>query len=471
VDRKSVVTKGNKHGPVAQVVMYTLAHVVQGRAALGFAIPEKIPAAVVVGKVEKKKSEARNKTSRLPRRGRRNKNIPETRTVTPKESSVGRSTWDLVHLATPNKCGGRYSFGVDAFGSLSDRDCAKLSLAAYLCVMASGMQVASEWLEQVRAKGSSDAAAPPALISGRALYFGDKQLEGYKVLASPVGRYSSHGFRIGQGELLEVAVDLDDLKAQASSLIFWCRDDPLKGVGAEDVLIKVTSIPCYNMLVRGTQSILFNPSSWKTRKDIVDLLSHSLHALYVTEQSTGLVQLLPNLKKQGFHPLRPEVLLNRFDCNWNLLWVALSEFVLGTLVTLADAGIIHADIRPGYDETANLFYSGKEIRMIDLDGLVLFTTWRREGLAIEHPKYIQLNELEGIHGALDFVYLQVIIVAETWLGKLKNRDVNANALLARSGLLTDLGKLVVDVARIREVLESYEKRFDDEDRRRTASNP
>lgn len=109
--------------------------------------------------------------------------------------------------------------------------------------------------------------------------------------------------------------------------------------------------------------------------------------------------------------------------------------------------------------------------MIDLDGLVLFTTWRREGLAIEHPKYIQLNELEGIHGALDFVYLQVIIVAETWLGKLKNRDVNANALLARSGLLTDLGKLVVDVARIREVLESYEKRFDDEDRRRTASNP
>jgi hypothetical protein len=214
------------------------------------------------------------------------------------------------------------------------------------------------------------------------------------------------------------------------------------------------------MLVRGTHGILFNPSSLKARKDLVDILASSLHALYVTEQSTGLVQLLPNLRHQNFHPLRPQALLSSNGCNWNLLWDAFRRFVLGTLVVLADAGVIHADLRPGYDETANLFYNGEEIRMIDLDSLVWFSVWRQEGLAIDHPKYIQLKELDGIHVALDFVYLQVILVAEAWLGKLVNRRVNANALLARSGLLPDSDdKRVVDAGRIREVFECNEKRF------------
>jgi hypothetical protein len=40
--------------------------------------------------------------------------------------------------------------------------------------------------------------------------------------------------------------------------------------------------------------------------------------------------------------------------------------------------------------------------------------------------------------------------------------VNANALLARSGLLPDADdKRVVDACRIREVFESYEKRFNE----------
>jgi hypothetical protein len=47
--RACVVTEGYTHGPVAQVVMYNLAHVLRGRAALGHPLPENIPSAVILG--------------------------------------------------------------------------------------------------------------------------------------------------------------------------------------------------------------------------------------------------------------------------------------------------------------------------------------------------------------------------------------------------------------------------------------
>jgi hypothetical protein len=292
--RKDVVTKGSKHGPVAQVVMSTLAHVLRGRAALGGSIPQRIPAAVILGRKKKKKDANAQQTDK---QGEKNSAAPSASGG----SCSGKNNWALVHLATPLECGGQFTIGVDASGSLLDDGGAEQSLAAYLTVMTSGMRAASEWLYRVGVD-AQHIEAPPALISGRALYFGDVKLPLPRMIASPVGRYKTNGFRITQGELLELKVDLRRLRSTAptDTGIFWFREgNRIESCDVEGpILIKVTSFPCINLLVRSTGSLLFRLGAVGVERNVevlVDTLAPSIHALYRTEANTGLVQLLPNL--------------------------------------------------------------------------------------------------------------------------------------------------------------------------------
>jgi hypothetical protein len=51
--------------------------------------------------------------------------------------------------------------------------------------------------------------------------------------------------------------------------------------------------------------------------------------------------------------------------------------VLRTLIPLARSGIIHSDLRHGYDDTANILYHEEtfELRIIDLNSLIQFKHW------------------------------------------------------------------------------------------------
>jgi hypothetical protein len=61
---------------------------------------------------------------------------------------------------------------------------------------------------------------------------------------------------------------------------------------------------------------------------------------------------------------------------------------------------------------------------------------------------------------LDFVYLRVICVAEAWLNKVKNDEVNVNDLLERSGK-ERVGKYMnIGVSDIEEILGEYQSRFE-----------
>jgi hypothetical protein len=122
------------------------------------------------------------------------------------------------------------------------------------------------------------------------------------MIASPVGRYKTNGFRITQGELLELKVDLRRLRSTAptDTGIFWFREgNRIESCDVEGpILIKVTSFPCINLLVRSTGSLLFRLGAVGVERNVevlVDTLAPSIHALYRTEANTGLVQLLPNL--------------------------------------------------------------------------------------------------------------------------------------------------------------------------------
>jgi hypothetical protein len=280
------------------------------------------------------------------------------------------------------------------------------------------------------------------------------------------------GYRSTQGELARAKVNLKMLKSlePSSGDVLWLQPDGTEYDDAEvSVLIKVSSVACFNTLVGDVSNgILFDPESWKSKADVAKKLYPSLHGFFVTSLNAGIVQLLPNLYDQGFRPLRPEDLQKEPGFKWTKLWDAFGEFVLGTLVTLADAAIVHADIRPGYDETANLFCKDAEIRMIDLDSLCKLKGWQsKEGSLKNYPRYINTRELAKwvrINKSLAFVYLQVILVAQTWLEQEQKKDVDANWLLKKSGKLPRTGSILdVDRDCIQGVLLEYRAVFDGKD--------
>jgi hypothetical protein len=219
-------------------------------------------------------------------------------------------------------------------------------------------------------------------------------------------------------------------------------------------LIKVTSLPCFNVLVGNTGYLFELGTGLLPPAEIRSVLSRSLHGVYVTRDARGMVQVLPSLRRRGFDRLRPAVAAEE-EGGWGRLWSAFEEFVLTTLVPLAQARIVHPDIRPGFDETANLLYHSEEgsMVMVDLDSLCSYRSWASRGS--KNKRYIKLRELKGVEAltALDFVYLQVVSVAEAWLAGTTGREVDANDSILRrrgelpalsSGMSTERG----DVARL-----------------------
>jgi hypothetical protein len=200
--------------------------------------------------------------------------------------------------------------------------------------------------------------------------------------------------------------------------------------------------------------------------NVAKKLYPSLHGFYRMLYPSGIVQLLPNLYKQGFRPLCPEALLREAGMSWTKLWDAFGHFALDTLVTLASTQIVHPDIRPGCDETANLLYDKKEIRMVDLDSLCTFIGWEETARRLKSPQYINVYDLDRrVRRALAFVYLQVILVAEVWLAQVRNEDVRTKELLENSGKLPESGSaLTVDCELVKSLVREYRQKFEKKDR-------
>jgi hypothetical protein len=409
VEGDGVKMEENEHGPLAQAVMYTLNDALWGRAALGQSeLLSTIPTAVLACRDAKFK---------------------------PKENATGgKNSWALVDLVIPEECGDAFAFRVNSFGNVHDRNFAASSLAAYLYVMTSGMRVSMDWLRGIMEGAGGPPPRPPACMSGRRLNFGEAKsfAPGMELVASPVSKYGTLGYRISQGELFRANLNLGQLKEAAGShRVFWCPES-FAEAEVQEVLIKVTSLPCFNVLVGNTGYLFELGTGLLPPAEIRSILSRSLHGVYVTRDARGMVQVLPSLRSRGYDRLRPAIVVEE-EGGWSRLWSAFEEFVLTTLVPLAQARIVHPDIRPGFDETANLLYHSEEgsMVMVDLDSLCSYRSWASRGS--KNKRYIKVRELKGVEAltALDFVYLQVVCVAEAWLAGTTGGEVNANDLILR----------------------------------------
>jgi hypothetical protein len=402
-------------GTLGEAIRNVVDQLLRGRAMLGLWLPVEVPFAVVTGKRHRAK----------PR----------------KEPTC----WTHGNLCPPEECGGEYAFNVDAFGTFHDHS-GQEAVTAYLDVLASGLVAAEIWLGQCADRSR---LLTPSPMSGRSLMFGSQALDGVRFVASPLtrksrGASSSGGGRlkISQGELFRGAIDLALLRKDVpdGNQVMW-YSDAAKAQGVADVLIKVSSDPCYGRVV-GDEGLLQRSYEFKRFREsiaattIPQCLAPSLYGVFVPSFA-GLVQIMPDLTKSGFERLRPRSLTEAGESK--MFWCSFRQFLEGVLLPLADAGVIHPDIRPGYDATSNLLYSKDtgEIRMIDLDSLVFLHNYKSNFnqdtriISVHRSFYPYQREIST---ATDFLFGQVVVITESWFKEVADRDADANELFRHSDL-------------------------------------
>jgi hypothetical protein len=461
VDPDSISLK-HEHGPLAQAVMYALGLVLWDRAVLGLQLPESIPLSAVAIKQESKR--------------RREEDSTHKRKATEKPDSTH---WLHGNLIIPKDCGGAFTFNVDAFAMFQSSS-GMSALAAYLDVMKDGFAQAEGWLA-----GLGGGYPPtPRPMTGRELRFGggsgDLAAASVRFLSSPAAASSSSSgearFRTSQGELFGGTVDLkavfDGTAARAAAdgrpdrRVHWSRTDFAAGE-QRHVLVKVTSLPCYGLLTGDRGFLLqmqghgaFSPDSARA---VLQLLKDSLYGVFLPEGGAGVVQLMPNLLEHGYQQLRPALSL-RSPESWTAMWNAFKALVVDVLVPLALRGVVHVDVRPGFDVTANLLFSDRPAKMllIDLDSLILFDFWvpvsprgRSKNLILARAD--PLNPTS----ALEYVLWQVVCLAETWIAGTCADGVRVHRILRKqkraAASLTNAAR--VDAGSISAQLSEYDASF------------
>jgi hypothetical protein len=120
---------------------------------------------------------------------------------------------------------------------------------------------------------------------------------------------------------------------------------------------------------------------------------------------------MPNFKEMGYIPVCPANVVEKVQ-----MCQAFRSLLEGTLLPLAQIGIIHADLRAGYGTTANILYHPNEhvMRLIDLDSLMFFNevkTLLKDKRLIAPKNGLQARQISS---ALEYVLLQAVCVASVW---------------------------------------------------------
>jgi hypothetical protein len=259
------------------------------------------------------------------------------------------------------------------------------------------------------------------------------------------GAPSSEGqLKISQGELFRGEIDLAQLRIDVPDdrRTRW-YSDASAAQGVTRVLIKVSSDQCYGRLV-GDEGLLHRAYEYKHCEEsiaatIPRCLAPSLHGVFVPCCS-GLVQIMPDLTELGFEPFRPRSLTEAGKAKD--MWCSFRQFVEFVLLPLADIGVIHPDLRPGYGSTSNLLYNKNtgEIRMIDLDTLVSEHNYKRDynsdkRIISFHRRFYPHHR--EISSAMDFLFGQVVVITESWLKKVPDSELAARELFTGSDLAVE----------------------------------
>jgi hypothetical protein len=143
---------------------------------------------------------------------------------------------------------------------------------------------------------------------------------------------------------------------------------------------------------------------------------------------------MPDLHRKGYQQLKPSEQLKSSQEEYRKAWNAFKKLVTTVLLPLAEEEVVHVDLRPGWDYTANVLYREKKpkMRLVDLDSLVLFDEWRDISSRVTSGKVItaelQISSYRP-RTALEFVLWQAICIAHTWIKRLVHNTVNVDSII------------------------------------------
>lgn len=195
----------------------------------------------------------------------------------------------------------------------------------------------------------------------------------------------------------------------------------------DDVLIKVTCPAVHSYLVSPTISNSAMDVVTKSDSSILEavLVDHVYH-----QATNTLATLLYDLRKIGYTDFLP------METGKPTLWSAMTEMAERVLLPMAQLGIVHADIRFGWDRTYNLVslqtHSGVTLQIIDLESLT--------GAVIDYPTVagsftitddmsVDHEEQSSQATALLYAWWQIVLAAVVWHHELNQSDVNATDII------------------------------------------
>lgn len=397
------VDLADKHGPLAQVIMYNLGCIVLHRAKRGV-LGNHVPLVIIAGQ-------------------RLYKSDTETHEPQKQKETV---RWVSGDLFVPAACGGDYSYAIKSFGQFhnnnqQDKDrSVEQALSLYIDAFCFGLNDAIA-IHRKLTYGELPLARP---ASGQRLMIGNKPLE-LQLCASPIPGASVTQdakersiWKVSQGEIFKGKIDLfDTLQHSGAKAVVFA---PEKGKMLKDaiVLAKISSSAVHNLLINP----YFAFKALNELKRSTALTKELGSVLYaVVSPNPGLITIMSDLTAQGYGNLHPI----RYSGKLATLWRGFQVVVKTVLLPMAKKDVLHSDIRPGYDFTANILCKltkdegGVEtaaMKLIDYESAVEFDAWLRgAGGAGLDGRYIKY---ELGWDATTVVWWQCMAVAYSWKEKL-----------------------------------------------------
>lgn len=383
-DMVTVVDVESRHGAVGQAVLYTMGCVLQYHARNG-----------VLRNAARNRRELPNKKKKLP-----------FAVIAGIDSAAGVNEWlrwVWGHLICPRVCGNEFKYCVNNFGKFSNKQDEEMesilnALSVYVHTILYGLRVA---LRVLRDRMENQPYQPDPL-SGRNLMIGVQHLH-WPVFASPIKLPSwvtdpSGYLKIAQGELFRGCLNVHEVLAnsnlEAGSFIEFGVNDETIGV-----LVKVSSKAVHNWLI--------SPSAaFSAMYGVKAILRGPL--LATIEMDAGVISIMRDLSMDNYSMLCPR----DHRGNLALLWEGFADLVRAVLLPLAQCGVVHSDIRPGFNVTSNIMCKlvGNKFQMelIDFESLVRLKNWTAPPI---HRGYIQKT---SEWNANTFVWWQCVATAFAW---------------------------------------------------------
>lgn len=359
--------------------------------------------------------------------------------------SLNETRWAVGNLAIPNICGGRFQYQINSFGSF-ESSASSQALAAYLSVMTDGIK----FLQSLRTRQSFT----PYSLSGQQLRFGAQPLHlSYYKSPFTVGKW---GAPISQGEFWNGTMSREELSTLTTDFNddddFVVFNDDLSTEGDLSVMVKVSSRAVFNSLI--SPQIAFKAlKKYKRHLAAQRQLERSKNSQVLIAVwnpfDEGLVAIMHDISTTH-SDLRPGDLIENSSVSLCDLWRHFRTFVLEQLIPLASAGIIHPDIRAGYDWTANIMAKndGSDMLLVDFESLVPARSYAFSG-SDKHRRYFDVPE-EG--NAFSFVCLQCIVIAVAWSQQHKQVEADKMKQPMVVSEFVDLNNLALETPGVVEIL-------------------